>query len=1036
VGVLLFSAGSYGQRRMESLDRGTVAVPTSGGVLVNWRITGPEYGKNATYNLYRGTTRIASGLTASNHVDAASNGDGYSVAAVIDGVEQSRSAAVAPLGKAFFTIPVRAIDGSYAAYEINDASVGDLDGDGQYEIVLKRLSLDATPAATTYHYLEAYKLDGTFLWAINLGPNMINKVEVNFLVYDLDGDGKAEVATRTSDGFTDGTGKYVGDRDGDGQISYRATAALNSSYYRIDGPDYISIFDGKTGKELAWSDYIAREPMSMWGTSGMSDGQLSHRAEKCMWSVAYLDGVNPSFVITRGIYHRIKLEAWHYRGGKLAKEWAYDSDPNGVASTYTGSGYHNFLVGDVDADGRDEIMYGSMGVDEYGKGMYSTGYGHGDAQHLADINPDLKGLEHFACLEGANGSTIPGMNLRNAATGASQWKLTADGDIGRCMTADIDPNSKGFEMWSSANTDIYSATGTVLSTTQPTTAGGGSTYNFGIWWDGDVQRELLDKTVITKWNATAKTTDRVATLYNIASIHANNDTKSNPSLQADILGDWREEAIFPSSDNTGLVVFLTPYATTQRMYTLMHDPNYRDAISWQQNSYNQPPNLGFYFGGGMTAPPAPNIVLVEPTSIALTSPADKASSRLGEVVTLTADATASQGTASVTFFATAKSTSTMTALGTDAVAPYSLNWAPTATGTYYLVAKVTDGLGVTIASNIVTYNVTASAPQRFVYELDSGATDMGWKNTSNWTPSRLPTAIDTAVVRTGEAQLDTTFGGVVIVEAKGILRATGKIAVGNLILQGGALKVNSSNATLGMDAPVEVQKASSLVSGSNAASIFNADLVFTGSGDLTKSSTGTLELQQSSPKYTGSWFVEAGTLTADAAHAVGRGNMVVADSANLVTRVAGGLSGCDTLVLRRGAHLTLDVSDTVDHLVVGDSLVRAGKYSASSLPTFLAGTGTLTVLTGGQTSTGTISKYVPPGTYGLHRVGNRLYYSTLGADSRLALYSVSGQQNVEFPLANEEGALDLAHLAPRPGLYLATLEQRGAIQFRMLLVVK
>lgn len=608
VGVLLLSGNSYGQRRMEWLDRGTVAVPTTGGVLVNWRITGSEYAKDATYNLYRGTKQIASGLKVSNHVDAESNGEGYSVAAVIGGVEQSRSTAVKTLAKQYFTIPVRAIGGAFDKYEINDASVGDLDGDGQYEIVIKRLSIDDTPAATTYHYLEAYKLDGTFMWAINLGPNMINKVEVNFLVYDLDGDGKAEVATRTSDGFTDGTGKNIGDRDGDGKVSYRATASLNSSYYRIHGPDYISIFEGKTGKEIAWGPYIGRDPLSQWGTAGMNDGQLSHRAEKCMWSVAYLDGVNPSFVISKGIYHRIKLEAWNFRDGKLAKQWAYDTDPSGVATNYTGSGYHNFIVGDVDGDGKDEIMYGSMGVDENGKGLYSTGFGHGDAQHLADINPDIKGLEHFACLEGANGSTIPGLSLRNASSGAIQWKLNADGDIGRCMTADIDETSKGYEMWGSEGSGIYSSTGKLISTTQPTTAGGGASYNFGIWWDGDLMRELLDRTVITKWNATNKGTDRVATLYNIASIAANNDTKSNPSLQADIVGDWREEAVFRNADNTGLVVFVTPFSTAQRMYTLMHDPNYRTAISWQQNSYNQPPNLGFHFGVGMAVPPAPNIL--------------------------------------------------------------------------------------------------------------------------------------------------------------------------------------------------------------------------------------------------------------------------------------------------------------------------------------------------------------------------------------------------------------------------------------------
>ena len=723
---------------MEYLDRGTVAVPTSAGVLVQWRITGPEYAANASYNLYRGADLIQSGLTVSNFVDTQNNGEGYTVAAVINGVEQKRSPAAPPLANPFFAIPVRAIDGAYDKYEINDASVGDLDGDGEYEIVIKRLSMDATPSATTYHYLEAYKLDGTFMWAVNLGPNMINKVEVNFLVYDLDGDGKAEVATRTSDGFTDGAGNYVGDRDKDGQISYRATAALNSSYYRIDGPDYISIFDGTTGKEVAWDWYIDREPMSQWGTPGMNDSQLSHRATKCMWSVAFLDGVTPSFVISRGVYHRIKLEAWDYKNGTLSKKWAFDTDPNGVASSYTGSGFHNFIVGDVDGDQRDEIMFGSMAVDEYGKGMYSTGFGHGDAQHLADINPDKAGLEHFSCLEGANGSTVPGLSLRNATTGDIQWSLKASGDIGRCIIADIDENHKGYEFWGSEGSGIFNSQGTLISTAQPTTAGNGATYNFGIWWDGDVMRELLDRTVITKWNAGKQTTDRVATLYNIASISDNNGTKSNPTLMADILGDWREEVIFRKSDNTGMIVFVTPFSTQQKMYTLMHDPNYRTAISWQQNSYNQPPNLGFYFGVGMSAPPAPNISIVSPTSISLTAPTDKASSKLGEKVGLTAQATAAQGSASVTFYATEKATMTMTALGTDTEAPYQLEWTPSKMGTYYVVAKVTDGLGKTIASNIITYFVTEPDPLNFASLGQNHSTSFGLQQTDELLYYRAP----------------------------------------------------------------------------------------------------------------------------------------------------------------------------------------------------------------------------------------------------------------------------------------------------------
>ncbi|UII26086.1 rhamnogalacturonan lyase [Fulvivirga maritima] len=546
----------HAQRYMENLNRGTVAVRTSSNqVLVNWRILGDEYAQGATYNLYRGSSLIASNLNVSNYVDATNSNASYRVAAVINGAEQGLSEAVSTLTNQYFTIPVRPINGSYAAYNINDASVGDLDGDGDYEIVIKRLSNDATPSATTYHYLEAYEMDGTFLWAINLGPNIANPVEVNFLVYDFDNDGKAEIATRTSDGMIDGVGTNIGDRDGDGQTSYRSTMAFNSSYYRVDGPDYISIFDGETGREIAWDWYIDREPMVQWGLPGMNDSQLGHRATKCMWAVAYLDGVNPSIVISRGIYHRTKLEAWDFNNGSLSQRWAWDSNPNGSATAYTGQGFHNLAAGDIDGDGRDEIIYGSMAVSENGQGLYSTQHGHGDAGHLADINPNIPGLEFFSCLEGANGSSVPGLSLRNAANGNIQWSLAATGDIGRCMAADIDENHYGMEIWGSEGSGVYSSTGTRISTNQPTSAGGGRTYNFGVWWDGDVQRELLDRMVITKWNAANQGTDRVATLYNMTSISDNNGSKSNPCLMADILGDWREEVIYRSGDNTHLVVF-------------------------------------------------------------------------------------------------------------------------------------------------------------------------------------------------------------------------------------------------------------------------------------------------------------------------------------------------------------------------------------------------------------------------------------------------------------------------------------------------
>lgn len=607
--ITLWSCSLFGQRYMENLDRGLIVMRTgTNSVLVSWRIPANEYSQNTTYNLYRENVLIASNLNTSNYTDTNSANQTYRVAAVINGTEQALSDASGIKGQNFFTIPVRPINGVHTDYNINDASVGDLDGDGQYEIVVKRLANDESITSTNYHFLEAYKLDGTFMWAINLGPNVINTVEINFLVYDLDNDGKAEVVTRTSDSFTDGAGNVIGDRNGDGQLSYRSTAVLNSSYYRIHGPDYISVFKGSTGEEIAWANYIARDPLSQWGTAGMNNSQLGHRATKCMMSIAYLDGINPSIIIGRGIYHRIKIEAWDFSANTLTKRWAWDSSPNGVASTYASQGNHNLSVGDVDGDGRDEITYGAMAIDEYGKGLYSTTFGHGDSSHLADINPDIPGLENFSCFETANGTTRPGLALRNASTGAVQWASWTSGDIGRCMTADIDPNYKGMEVWGSDGSGLRSCTGALISTTLPITAGGGASYNFGVWWNGDVQRELLDRTVINKWNGTGS--DRIATLYNLAPISDNNSTKSNPCLMADILGDWREEIIYRRSDNTGMVVFVTPFHTNQRMYTLMHDPNYRLAVAWQNMSYNQPPNLGFYFGGGMDTPPSPNIKLV------------------------------------------------------------------------------------------------------------------------------------------------------------------------------------------------------------------------------------------------------------------------------------------------------------------------------------------------------------------------------------------------------------------------------------------
>jgi rhamnogalacturonan endolyase len=598
---------------MEDLGRGVIAINQgSGNVYVGWRMLGTEP-TDITFNLYRSTgggTAVklnSQPITATTDwVDSDVNtiqSNSYFVRPVLNDQELASSApftlsASAPI-RQYISIPLAipaggtTPDGSYT-YNANDCSVGDLDGDGEYEIVLKwdpSNSKDNSQSGYTGNvFLDAYKQDGTCLWRIDLGINIRAGAHyTQFMVYDLDGDGRAEVACKTAPGTVDGQGNDVILPEDDPDADYR-----NTSGYILDGPEYLTIFDGQSGTELVTTDYIPpRGTVSDWGDS------YGNRVDRFLACVAYLDGVRPSLVMCRGYYTWTWLVAWDWRDGQLTQRWVFnsrDGTPGNLA--YEGQGNHNLSVGDVDGDGKDEIVYGACAIDDDGTGLYNTGLGHGDAMHLGDLDPDRLGLEVFNIHEPA--SPTAGAEFRDAATGQLIWGVASTGDVGRGCSDDVYAGTRGAESWAGNTGGLRDRYGNIVGRAP------GST-NFLAWWDSDVVRELLDSNHIDKYGLSSDT--RLLTASSCSSI---NGTKSTPCLSGDILGDWREEVIFRTSDNTALRIYTTTTPATNRIYTLMHDPQYRLSIAWQNVVYNQPPHTGFYLGDGMAEPPRPQIIVPEP----------------------------------------------------------------------------------------------------------------------------------------------------------------------------------------------------------------------------------------------------------------------------------------------------------------------------------------------------------------------------------------------------------------------------------------
>lgn len=595
---LLISSAMQAQYQMEYLGRGVVAVRTSSSqVYVGWRLLGTDP-SGISFNVYRGTTKInATPITAStNVVDNITTNNTYTVRPVIGGVEQAASAGAGVTTQAYLNVPLQipaggtTPSGEAYTYTANDASVGDLDGDGEYEIILKWDPTNAKDNSQSGYtgnvYIDAYKLNGTRLWRIDLGRNIRAGAHyTQFLVYDFDGDGKAEMACKTADATRDGVGTYIGSSSAD----YR-----NTSGYVLTGPEFLTVFNGQTGAAMATTNYLpARGTVSSWGDN------YGNRVDRFIACVAYLDGQRPSMVFGRGYYTRLVRVAWDWRNGTLTQRWNFDSNNSGN-SAYAGQGNHQLSVADIDGDGKQETINGSSAVNDNGTGSWANGMGHGDALHVSDMDPDRAGLEIWQPYESPGSNGQVGAALVNAATGARLWTVAEPStDVGRGLAADIDPRYKGYECWASRG-GLYTVKGVQITTTKPS-------INFAIWWDADLSRELLDGTTISKWNYTSST---VSTLLSASGTASNNGTKATPALSADVLGDWREEVILRASDNSALRIYTTTILATNRIYTLMHDPQYRMAIAWQNGAYNQPPHPGFYLGTDMNTPPTPNIVMV------------------------------------------------------------------------------------------------------------------------------------------------------------------------------------------------------------------------------------------------------------------------------------------------------------------------------------------------------------------------------------------------------------------------------------------
>mgnify|MGYP002624476249 FL=1 len=610
--LLALVTSANAQRTTDKLDRGLVAVPSGSGSFVSWRIFGEEY-YDTEYNLYRDGVKVNdTPLRVSNYIDAAGKaGSKYQVAAVVRGVEQEKCAEVTRLNQQYIQFPVGKVYSRRGTditndYLINDIALADVTGDGVSEFIMKRnYGPDGSSVAndSAYNHIEVYNIKGDRLWWIDLGPNMVSGPDEQYdaVGYDWDGDGKAEVLLRGADNMVihcaDGTTVNIGNMNVNTRNTVLQTANMT---YTNSGAEYLLYLEGATGKPYQigsgstpnWMTYpLPRGAADDWG-----DG-YGHRSTKHYFGAPFLDGRHPFIFLGRGCYTRHMMKAFSVdpTTHKLTQYWSWENN-NGWSDPWYGNGYHNFGIADVDWDGRDEIVFGSMVIDDNGKGLSTTGLGHGDAQHCSDFDPYRHGQEIFACNEDE-----PAMNYRDATTSKIYYRLKTTSDDGRALCGNFSNAYPGAIGHSSQSGTISCVSDKVIDG-----GPGGFTNNFRIYWDGDLLEEGLDGA--TSREGAARVFKADGTIVFTADGTANcNWTKNTPSATGDILGDWREEIIARTEDNKYVRVYTTNIKTNYRNYTLWHDHQYRQGMVWESIGYNQPPHASYFIGEleGITVTPPP-----------------------------------------------------------------------------------------------------------------------------------------------------------------------------------------------------------------------------------------------------------------------------------------------------------------------------------------------------------------------------------------------------------------------------------------------